>query len=240
VPDDLPGPRDGRVKTTDAILPGHPARKELVDGGIDSPIPNKDVRRVGNKDFNGPDEGRPPTHVPWFFMAFSWIWFLSTVVFFADARYGAFGLFLLSGFAVILAGGIAMAILRPAFTKTSMWQWLSVLLVVAVGMLLLFTDLDLPPRVVLSEGSLIRHVASARRETVDQTPARIGLFQIQETDEINGAVYLRTGSDYYSYHGIAYIPNGKPRPLSRLGHPYNYRHLYGPWYEFTRASGWDG
>jgi len=169
-------------------------------------------------------------------MVTSWFWFLLVVAaspdFFLD--FGISAVLGVSGLSLGIAWGI-QTIRRPSLLSTHRWKWLSVPLI-GVLSFLFFTDLGLVLRLTLFQDSLKNAARNAAPERVDETPRWIGLFSVMKTDEINGAVYFYTGYGVHSERGIAYIPRGYTRPFSRMGYPFSYRHLFGPWYKFSRAG----
>ncbi len=108
--------------------------------------------------------------------------------------------------------------------------YLSAALAGLVGFLFAFTDLGLKLRIALCESRLTAYAANVGPETSETLHGarRVGLFEVDGTEERAGVVLLYTSRSWLNRHGLAYNPQGKQiqgrfRPLQRL---------YGPWYSF--------
>jgi hypothetical protein len=166
---------------------------------------------------------------------FAWIWLLVAIPFLTDAA-SPFPIgcgLALSWFALavawwtmpfVSAGGI--------FSKPWRQHWLLAGIAGALGLCLAFTNIGLIARLYLCDRQLAAYATSfapGAREVDRDDPAIIGLFNVEETEEYQGAVYLYMGWGFLDRGGLVYFPGiGAPPNPGRI----STHHLYGPWHRF--------
>ena len=97
------------------------------------------------------------------------------------------------------------------------------------------TSLPLSFRVLLSDPWL-RPAARRVLSGTSTLPAahHLGLFRIHGTSVEAGMACLSTGAyNLFGDAGVVYVPAGHPGPSTHNLRWYRFRHLYGPWWQYT-------
>ncbi|WP_157555942.1 hypothetical protein [Nocardia acidivorans] len=142
------------------------------------------------------------------------------------------GALLLGGWALVITGGIWLAVAVAGVNAYGVWR-ISVIAPVVFALAAMLLVTGVPQRVgwMLSRPSL----ESAAASCADfEGSRRFGVYRIDRVTAIpQGCSFSLAGSGL-GIDGFAYVPKGDPpQPLPNASAGNHYRHIEGPWYSYA-------
>jgi hypothetical protein len=154
-------------------------------------------------------------------------------VFYASVCWGA----ALSIRLLLLIGSHSSPQARTQSNRIISWGWTIETFTLLCSIGLIGSQLPFILRIKLSEPDLTAYVRSVNNDrlanrSTKYPPRRVGLFQVQETERLDGGIVRMITSDaFLDDAGFVYSPDRQP-PIRGED---SYRHLYGDWWYWHRS-----